>query len=454
MEVTTDVSYCEKAVIGSVFADAAVMATVTELVAPHMFQDAQLELIYKAMLSLFNKGIGTDPLLIDREMKLLDAELYLKMNGLNWDPELFTCVLDSTNAAEYARMVKDEYMRRRFSALFLLLMSALNDTSKDINTIMGMMYKGVDELFNEDATGDRARPIQELVQYNFEDFRKNREEGLQSRAIPSGFAEFDELTGGGFFPSEIYTMAARPSEGKSMITLHLLKEIAQKGHYVRLVNHEMADYDTANRLIGMLTNVHPDSLRKGVLTEAEEQQVQDLIQGNLKEVKMDVRFMGNARMETIITETMLACKRGKCDMLAIDYLQMIDAPTDNKDTQDTAIGKNITALKALAVKCKIPIIVVSQMNREIERRGDKYKLPLLSDLRNSGVIEQTSDLVTFLYRPDRVGYTEDEDGSSLIGVSKLMVLKNRNGGTGHARFRHNKTFTKLWDYIPFLNKKK
>ncbi len=143
MEVTTDVSYCEKAVIGSVFADAAVMATVTELVAPHMFQDAQLELIYKAMLSLFNKGIGTDPLLIDREMKLLDAELYLKMNGLNWDPELFTCVLDSTNAAEYARMVKDEYMRRRFSALFLLLMSALNDTSKDIYTIMGMMYKGV-----------------------------------------------------------------------------------------------------------------------------------------------------------------------------------------------------------------------------------------------------------------------------------------------------------------------
>ena len=230
MEVTTDVSYCEKAVIGSVFADAAVMATVTELVAPHMFQDAQLELIYKAMLSLFNKGIGTDPLLIDREMKLLDAELYLKMNGLNWDPELFTCVLDSTNAAEYARMVKDEYMRRRFSALFLLLMSALNDTSKDINTIMGMMYKGVDELFNEDATGDRARPIQELVQYNFEDFRKNREEGLLSRAIPSRFAEFVELTGGGFFPSEIYTMAARPSEGKSMITLHLLKEIAQKGH--------------------------------------------------------------------------------------------------------------------------------------------------------------------------------------------------------------------------------
>ena len=167
MESTDRSLFYQKAVLGSVFADAAVMSTVVERVSPHMFEDANLGLIFRGMVSLFNKGIGIDPLLIDREMKLLDAELYLKMNGLNWDPELFTCVLDSTNAAEYARMVKDEYMRRRFSALFLLLMSALNDTSKDINTIMGMMYKGVDELFNEDATGDRARPIQELVQYNF-----------------------------------------------------------------------------------------------------------------------------------------------------------------------------------------------------------------------------------------------------------------------------------------------
>ena len=138
----------------------------------------------------------------------------------------------------------------------------------------------------------------------------------------------------------------------------------------------MADYDTANRTIAMLTEINSNSLRKGVLTEAEENQVKDLIDGKLQDVKMDVRFMGNARMESIVTETMLATKRGKCDVLAIDYLQMIEGASDAKDNQDTAIGKNINMLKALAVKCKIPIIVVSQMNREIERRGDKYKLPV------------------------------------------------------------------------------
>ena len=454
MESTDRSLFYQKAVLGSVFADAAVMSTVVERVSPHMFEDANLGLIFRGMVSLFNKGIGIDPLLIDREMKLLDEELYSKMNGLNYDMELFTCVLDSSNVEEYARLVKDDYLRRRLSALYMTLMSSLGDTSKDINLIVGLMYKGVEELFNEDITGDQARSIQELVQENWKDFIKNREEGLESRAIATGFAEFDKLTGGGFFPGELYTMAARPSEGKSMITLFLLKEIAQKGHYVRMVNSEMADYDTANRTIAMLTEINSNSLRKGVLTEAEENQVKDLIDGKLQDVKMDVRFMGNARMESIVTETMLATKRGKCDVLAIDYLQMIEGASDAKDNQDTAIGKNINMLKALAVKCKIPIIVVSQMNREIERRGDKYKLPVLADLRSSGVIEQTSDVVSFLYRPDRLGLTEDEDGSSLIGISKLLVLKNRHGAIGQVRFHHNSSFTKLWDYIPFFNKKK
>jgi len=454
MESTDRSLFYQKAVLGSVFANAAVMSTVVERVSAHMFEDENLGLIFRGMVSLFNKGIGIDPLLIDREMKLLDEELYRKMGGLNYDMELFTCVLDSSNVEEYARLVKDDYLRRRLSALYMTLMSSLGDTSKDINLIVGLMYKGVDELFNEDVTGDQARSIQELVQENWKDFIKNREEGLESRAIASGFAEFDKLTGGGFFPGELYTMAARPSEGKSMITLFLLKEIAQKGHYVRMVNSEMADYDTANRTIAMLTEINSNSLRKGVLNEAEENQVKDLIDGKLQDVKMDVRFMGNARMESIVTETMLATKRGKCDVLAIDYLQMIEGAGDSKDNQDTAIGKNINMLKALAVKCKIPIIVVSQMNREIERRGDKYKLPVLADLRSSGVIEQTSDVVSFLYRPDRLGLTEDEDGSSLIGISKLLVLKNRHGAIGQARFHHNSSFTKLWDYIPFFHKKK
>ena len=292
MESTDRSLFYQKAVLGSVFADAAVMSTVVERVSPHMFEDANLGLIFRGMVSLFNKGIGIDPLLIDREMKLLDEELYSKMNGLNYDMELFTCVLDSSNVEEYARLVKDDYLRRRLSALYMTLMSSLGDTSKDINLIVGLMYKGVEELFNEDITGDQARSIQELVQENWKDFIKNREEGLESRAIATGFAEFDKLTGGGFFPGELYTMAARPSEGKSMITLFLLKEIAQKGHYVRMVNSEMADYDTANRTIAMLTEINSNSLRKGVLTEAEENQVKDLIDGKLQDVKMDVRFMG------------------------------------------------------------------------------------------------------------------------------------------------------------------
>ena len=183
-------------------------------------------------------------------------------------------------------------------------------------------------------------------------------------------------------------------------------------------------------------------------------EVERLLQEELTNLKLDIRYMGNARIESIVTETMLACKRGKCDMLAVDYLQLISAPVEKGGTADEAIGRNINALKDLAVRCNIPVIVVSQMNREIEHRGDKAKIPVLSDLRNSGVIEQTSDVVMFVYRPDRLGITKDEDtGENLVGIAKLLLLKNRNGGIGHANFRHNKTFTKLWDFISF-NKKK
>jgi replicative DNA helicase len=147
MESTDRSLFYQKAVLGSVFANAAVMSTVVERVSPHMFENENLGLIFRGMVSLFNKGIGIDPLLIDREMKLLDEELYRKMGGLNYDMELFTCVLDSSNVEEYARLVKDDYLRRRLSALYMTLMSSLGDTSKDINLIVGLMYKGVEELF-------------------------------------------------------------------------------------------------------------------------------------------------------------------------------------------------------------------------------------------------------------------------------------------------------------------
>ena len=183
--------YYEKAVIGAVLANASAMSAVVDRLSPHMFRDMYLQLIYKAMVSLFNKGIGTDPLLIEQEMKLLDDDLCRKMGGLNYDPELFTCVLDSTNVEEYARIVRDDYLRRRLTALYMTLMSSLGDVSTEINVVIGMMYKGVDELLNEDATGDQARSIQELIKDNWKDFVKNREEGLESRAIHTGFAEFD-----------------------------------------------------------------------------------------------------------------------------------------------------------------------------------------------------------------------------------------------------------------------
>lgn len=438
----------EKGLIGALLANGSMMANVIEIVSKSMFKDQSFALIFQALVNLFNRGIKSDFILIEDEMRVLDTKLFDEMNGITYAREAFTMVRDSSLAAEYAVKVKEDYMRRRFLGLFAEQMAATADESKDINELIGRVYAGIDAICNEFEGGDQAMSIHDLAVENLERMRHNRVHGLQSKAIPTGISELDKLLGGGLFRQELITLAARPSEGKSMLLLHMMQEMSKQGHYMRIVNHEMSDNDTANRTIGMLSDVNPDALRRGVLTEAEESQVEELIENELTEMKLDIRYMGNARIERIVTETMLACKKGKCHALGVDYLQLIQAPTDKNCTQDEAVGRNINALKALAVKCNIPVIVVSQLNREIDRRGDKMKLPVLSDLRNSGVIEQTSDVVMFVYRPDRIGITEDTDGSSLKGVSKLIVLKNRNGSIGTARFRHNATFTKLWDFAP------
>lgn len=453
IEKNTGITH-EKAVVACLLANTEAITNVIGFLKADMFSSRELGFIYKAIVHLFEQGKRTNYNLIDRTMQEMDRELFLQMNGLAYDPELFTMARDSSQVTEYALLIKDSYIRFRLTEHLNAVKLSLTDVGTPITTILGTLHSGVDKICNDTDTGNEARPLAEIVESNLKDFRKNRALGLDSRAIPSGFTEFDKLTGGGFFPGEIYTLAARPSEGKSMVTLHILQEIAQKGYHVRLVNHEMGDYDTANRSIAMLTDINPDFLRRGVLTEGQEMEVERLLQEELTNLKLDIRYMGNARIESIVTETMLACKRGKCDMLAVDYLQLISAPVEKGGTADEAIGRNINALKDLAVRCNIPVIVVSQMNREIEHRAGKAKIPILSDLRNSGVIEQTSDVVMFVYRPDRLGITKDQDtGENLVGIAKLLLLKNRNGGIGHANFRHNKTFTKLWDFISF-NKKK
>lgn len=155
-----------------------------------------------------------------------------------------------------------------------------------------------------------------------------------------------------------------------------------------------------------------------------------------------------ATVEQIRAKVLLQCRLGKCDLVVVDYLHLLGGDRRKGETQEQMVGRNVRALKQLALDSNCPVLTVSQMNRACEARADKAYLPVMSDLRDSGTIEQVADCVAFIYRPERYGFTRDEKtGHSLVGVGKIYIAKNRNGSTGIARFRYNPSFTRITDYI-------
>ena len=199
-------------------------------------------------------------------------------------------------------------------------------------------------------------------------------------------------------------------------------------------------------LAGM-TDVNPDHLRINKPTGRELGQLEEAAL-RLKDLPFYLDYTVGATVEQIRAKVLLQCRLGKCDLVVVDYLHLLGGDRRKGETQEQMVGRNVRALKQLALDSNCPVLTVSQMNRACEARADKAYLPVMSDLRDSGTIEQVADCVAFIYRPERYGFTRDEKtGHSLVGVGKIYIAKNRNGSTGIARFRYNPSFTRITDYI-------
>ena len=174
-----------------------------------------------------------------------------------------------------------------------------------------------------------------------------------------------------------------------------------------------------------------------------------IIQGDaltkLKELPLYIDYIASARTEDIRSKVKLARKRNQCDLLVLDYINQMDMGGGSDETLATSLGNAMKKIKDLAVEENIPALVLAQMNREIDKRTDNSKHKL-SDLRDSGVLEQASDIVMFINRPELQGKVKDNNGESLVGVGFITVLKNRNGSTGITQFRYNNTMTRISDY--------
>ena len=266
-----------------------------------------------------------------------------------------------------------------------------------------------------------------------------KEEGLTG--VPTGFTELDRLTSG-WQQSDLIIVAARPGMGKTSFTLALARNAAMDfGKGVALFSLEMSNVQLVQRLISMEAEISGSKMRSGQLEDYEWTQLNGVIE-KMSEVPIFIDDTAGIN----IFELRAKCRRLKMQhdiqMVVIDYLQLMSGGGDNKGNREQEISMISRGLKSLAKELSVPVIALSQLSRAVETRGGT-KRPQLSDLRESGAIEQDADIVSFIYRPEYYGILEDEEGNSLKGTGEIIIAKHRNGALDTVRLRFTDKFAKF-----------
>ena len=266
----------------------------------------------------------------------------------------------------------------------------------------------------------------------------------QLRGVPSGFTDLDRLTSG-WQPSDLIIIAARPSMGKTAFVLSMARNMAVDHHKtVVFFSLEMSSMSLVNRLIAAEIEVSGEAIRNGELSEEDWR----CFDSKLERLGSAPLFIDDTPAMSVF-ELRSKCRRQKeskegLDIIIIDYLQLMTSGVDNKGSREQEVSTISRSLKAIAKELDVPIIALSQLNRGVETRGND-KRPQLSDLRESGAIEQDADIVGFIHRPEYYGLKEDSNGRSTMGLATVIVAKHRNGAVDDVNLRFIKELAKFKD---------
>ncbi|MCR5784568.1 MAG: replicative DNA helicase [Eubacterium sp.] len=408
----------EQCVIGSMVMDQDAIVIACEYITEDDFYHKQYGLLFSAMVELYNEGKPVDPVTLQERLKVKNApeEVY----SLTFLGDLVTAVPTSANIRHYAKIVQEKSVLRK---LIRTTEAIANDCYSGQETLEVIMEDAEKNMFKVLQTGGDSDyvPIRDVVIEALEKIEiASRTKGSVT-GISTGFTDLDYKTSG-LQPSDLVLIAARPSMGKTAFALNVAQHIATRlNETVAIFSLEMSKVQLANRLIAMESHVDSQSIRSGQLNDNE---WESLVEG--------AGVIGNSKLiiddtpSISISELRSKCRKYKLDhdlkVILIDYLQLMsgNGKTDSRQQEISDISR---ALKALARELNVPVVALSQLSRAVEKRDDKR--PMLSDLRESGAIEQDADVVMFLYREDY--YNKDTENKN---VAEVIIAKQRNGPTG------------------------
>ena len=409
----------EQSVIGSMIMDKDAIVTAMEMLISEDFYHTQYGILFDTMIELYNKGLPVD--LVTLQNKLKEKDVPPEIASLEFVRDLVTAVPTSANVKYYAQIVKDNSMRRKLIKLNEEIENECYVGKESVETVMDITEKKVFDLLSTRGGGGDYVPIRQVVMNALEKIENAAKTSGTVTGIPTGFIDLDYKTTG-MQPSDLVLIAARPSMGKTAFVLNIAQYMAFKKNYTAAIfSLEMSKEQLVNRLFALESQVDSQQLRTGNLSDDDWAK---LIEG--------AGIVGRSNL--IIDDTpgiSVAELRSKCrkykaekglDVIMIDYLQLMTG-SKRADSRQQEISDISRSLKEIARELQVPVLALSQLSRAVEQRPDHR--PMLSDLRESGAIEQDADVVMFLYRDDY--YNKDSEKKN---IAEVIIAKQRNGPIG------------------------
>lgn len=433
----------EEAVLGALMLEKDALSSVIDILKPEVFYKDSHQKIFKTIRYLFEKTSPVDILTVTAQLRQF-GELEM-IGGAYYITELTNRVASAANIEYHSRIIIQKFIQRE---LIRISTEVINSAYEDTSDVLDLLDKAEKNLFDIAQNNLRrdSRKMDDIMHETLKEIEalKDKKDGLTG--VASGFTELDRMTSG-WQKSDLVIIAARPAMGKTAFVLSCARNAAVDfNRPVVVFSLEMSSIQLVNRLISGETEIEQEKIRKGTLEEWEWQQIHSKI-GRLEQAPLII----DDTPALNIFEFRAKCRRLKSQhdiqLIIIDYLQLMQGKADGKGggNREQEIGSISRALKSVAKELNVPVIALSQLSRAVENRPGASKRPMLSDLRESGSIEQDADMVLFLYRPEYYGMTEDENGNPTNGVGEVIIAKHRNGETGIVRLKFVGKFVKFQD---------
>lgn len=413
----------EEAVLGALMLENDAVTNIIDILKPDSFYKDAHKRIFGAIQSLFNKSEAVDILTVTNELKK-SGELDI-VGGPYYITSLTNRVASAANAEFHARIIAQKYIQRE---LIRISTDTIRDAYEDSTDVFDLLDKAEKNLFSivEGNIRKNYDKMSSLIKNAIEQIEtaKNQETGVTG--VPTGFTGLDRVTAG-WQKSDLIIMAARPGMGKTAFVLSVARNAAVDfNRPVALFSLEMSSIQLVTRLISSESELDAGKLRKGQLEDHEFQQMNAKI-GKLSEAPIFIDDTPALSVFEMRAKARRLKEKHDIQMIIVDYLQLMTTGSDNRGgNREQEISTISRSLKSLAKELEIPVIALSQLSRAVEQRGGT-KRPQLSDLRESGAIEQDADMVMFIYRPEYHGFTTDDEGNSTAGIAEIIVAKHRNG---------------------------